>query len=43
MIIRLFIDTLDTEPAGPNPALTLFSQCIHPFDVSSRWCYGRKS
>lgn len=28
---------------GSNPFVTLFSQCIHPFDVSSRRCYGRKS
>ena len=25
-----------------NPALTLFSQSIRPFDVSSRRCYGRR-
>jgi hypothetical protein len=39
-MITFFILSLDT---ACNPAVTLFSQCIHPFDVSSRWCYGRKS
>jgi len=30
------------QDAGSNPSVTLFNQCIHLFDVGSRWCYGQE-